>query len=262
MNGIIGAICGDIIGSSHEFHPIKTKEFKLVNKYSTYTDDTVLTLAVASWLTNDESYSTQSLVRKVQKFASYYPNAGYGGRFREWIVQRNPRPYNSWGNGSAMRVSPAAWVCDTLEDTQMLAKRSAQITHNHPEGIKGAMATASAIFLARNSKSKDYIREYIESTFQYNLTRRLEDIRPDYKFEVSCQKSVPESIICFLEADSYTDTIRNAVSLGGDADTMGAISGAIASAYYDVPTDLVDECKNRLDNNLLTVYEEFVEKFF
>lgn len=262
MKGIIGAICGDIIGSTREFNPIKTKDFELIQKYSTFTDDTVLTLAVASWLTNDEKHVNEKLVKEIQILTNKYPQAGYGGRFRKWIKSSNPKPYRSWGNGSAMRVSPVAWICNSLEDTQILAKKSAEVTHNHPEGIKGAVATASAIYLARNNKNKEYIKEYVEATFNYNLSRQLSDMRDDYKFEVSCQKSVPESIICFLESDSYTDTIRNAISLGGDADTMAAISGSIASAYYEVPKKLTNECISRLDKELVDIYEEYNNKFF
>lgn len=261
MKGIIGAICGDIIGSTYEFHPIKTKDFEIINKHSRFTDDTVLTLAVASWLTEDKTHNTQTLVKKVQKLANKYPHAGYGGRFSEWTTQENPEPYNSWGNGSAMRVSPVAWVCDTLEETQMLAAKSASITHNHPEGIKGAVATATAIYLARNKKSKEFIKKYIETTYNYDLSRKLKDIRKNYKFEVSCQKSVPESIICFLEADSYVDTIRNAISMGGDADTMAAISGSIAAAYYDVPQELINKCEEKLDDYLTSILEEYQQEY-
>ena len=262
MKGIIGAICGDIIGSTREFNPLKTKDFELITKYSTFTDDTVLTLAIASWLTNDDEHYSKNLVKEIQKLTRNYPFIGYGGRFKNWINSDNPQPYGSWGNGSAMRVSPVAWICDSLEETLILAKKSAEVTHNHPEGIKGAVATASAIYLARNNNKKEFIRDYVEETFNYDLSRQLDDIREDYRFEVSCQKSVPESIICFLESDSYEDTIRNAVSLGGDADTMGAIGGSIASAFYNVPENIVSECTSRLDNNLLRIFEKYNNKFF
>ena len=262
MNGIIGAICGDIIGSTREFNPIKTKDFKLIQKKSSFTDDTVLTLAIASWLTKDEKHDNETLVKEIQNLTRAFPHIGYGNRFKKWINSNNPKAYGSWGNGSAMRVSPVGWIYDNLEETQILAKKSAEITHNHPEGIKGAVATASAIYLARNNRSKEFIKEYVESTFNYDLSRRLNDIRDDYKFEVSCQKSVPESIICFLESDSYIDTIRNAISMGGDADTMAAISGSIASAYYDVPDNLVNKCISRLDKKLVIIYEKYTDKYF
>ena len=260
MKGIIGAIVGDIIGSSREFNPIKTKQFNLLEDNSRFTDDTVLTLAVASWIINDDDLLQNNLVREMQRLTRRHHNAGYGGRFNEWIMSSNPMPYNSWGNGSAMRVSPVAWVYDNLEETQILAKKSAEVTHNHPEGIKGAVATASSIFLARTGKSKKYIKNYVESTWGYDLSRSLDDIRDDYKFEVSCQKSVPESIICFLESDSYVDTVRNAVSLGGDADTMSAIGGGIASAYYDVPEDLIENCLTLLNDDLLNIYTQYSNK--
>ncbi len=257
MKGIIGAICGDIIGSTREFNPIKTKEFELFAKYSTFTDDTVLTLAVASWLVNDKEHHRRNLVKEIRHLTDNYPHAGYGGRFRRWTKSEKPHPYNSWGNGSAMRVSPVGWACNTLEDTQILAKKSAEVTHNHPEGIKAAVAVASAIYLARKGKNKEHIKEYIEATFNYDLSRKLSEIRPDYKFEVSCQKSVPESIICFLESTSYEDCIRNAISLGGDSDTMAAISGSIAAAYYEVPEHISSKCIDILDARLYKILEDF-----
>lgn len=260
MKGIIGAICGDIIGSSREFRPQKTKDFSLYDGYSTFTDDTVMTLAIASWLIKDKS-SKEVLISEIRKFGLKYPNAGYGGMFMNWLNQDNPEPYGSWANGSAMRVSPVSWVADSLEESQKLAKMSAIVTHNHPEGIKGALATNDAIYLARNSFSKEKIKKHIEDNYRYDLNRKLDDIRPDYKFDVSCKGSVPESIICFLEAEDYEDTIRNAVSLGGDADTQAAIAGGIASAYWDVPSKIAARGIKRLDYNLLEVFLEFREKY-
>ena len=260
MKGIIGAICGDIIGSSREFRPQKTKDFSLYDGYSTFTDDTVMTLAIASWLIKDKS-SKEVLISEIRKFGLKYPNAGYGGMFMNWLNQDNPEPYGSWANGSAMRVSPVSWVADSLEESQKLAKMSAIVTHNHPEGIKGALATNDAIYMARNSFSKEKIKKHIEDNYRYDLNRKLDDIRSDYKFDVSCKGSVPESIICFLEAKDYEDTIRNAVSLGGDADTQAAISGGIASAYWDVPSYIAARGIKRLDYNLLEVFLEFREKY-
>ena len=260
MKGIIGAICGDIIGSSREFRPQKTKDFSLYDGYSTFTDDTVMTLAIASWLIKDKS-SKEVLISEIRKFGLKYPNAGYGGMFMNWLNQDNPEPYGSWANGSAMRVSPVSWVADSLEESQKLAKMSAIVTHNHPEGIKGALATNDAIYLARNSFTKEKIKKHIEDNYRYDLNRKLDDIRPDYKFDVSCKGSVPESIICFLEAENYEDTIRNAVSLGGDADTQAAIAGGIASAYWDVPSKIAARGIKRLDYNLLEVFLEFREKY-
>ena len=260
MKGIIGAICGDIIGSSREFRPIKTKDFRLYNGYSTFTDDTVMTLAIASWLMKDKS-SMDVLVSEIKAFGLKYPHAGYGGMFKKWLTQDNPKPYGSWANGSAMRVSPVAWVADSLEESQKLAQMSAIVTHDHPEGIKGALATNDAIFLAKIGKSKNKIKKHVESNYGYDLNRKLDDIRPHYDFDVSCRGSVPESIICFLEADDFEDTVRNAVSLGGDADTQAAIAGSIASAYWDVPSNIAARSIKRLDNNLLEFFIDFHERF-
>lgn len=260
MKGIIGAIAGDIIGSTHEFNPIKTKEFSLFNKRSRFTDDTIMTLAVAKWLLNDKS-SKKELVEQLQFFGNSYPNAGYGRMFNNWLHAEDPKPYGSWGNGSAMRVSPVAWVGDSLEEVQKLAKASSVVTHDHPEGVKGALAIADAIYLARLGSSKDEIKDHVEIRYGYNLERTLDEIRPYYKFDVSCQGSVPESIICFLEAEDYEDTIRNCISLGGDADTMAAIAGGIASAYWEVPNEIRYKAIQSLDDQLLEVLIEFEDKF-
>lgn len=260
MKGIIGAICGDIIGSSYEFRPIKTKDFKLFNSYSTFTDDTVMTLAIASWLIKDKD-SIDVLISEIKRFGRQYPNAGYGRMFLNWLSQDNPEAYGSWGNGSAMRVSPVSWVAESLEESQKLAEISAIVTHNHPEGIKGALATNDAIFLARNSYDKYEIKKHIEKNYGYDLSRSVDEIRLSYEFDVSCQGSVPESIICFLEAEDYEDTIRNTVSLGGDADTQAAIAGGIASAYWEVPAKISARSIRRLDSNLLEVFLKFREKY-
>ncbi len=260
MKGIIGSICGDIIGSTREFSPIKTKDFNLYELYSNFTDDTVMTLAIASWLLKDKT-SKDVLISEIKRFGLKYPNAGYGAMFYKWLNQESPGPYGSWANGSAMRVSPVAWVADSLSEAQELAKISSIVTHDHPEGIKGALATGDAIFLARTGSSKDEIKSHIEKNYNYDLDRKLDDIRPFYKFDVSCAGSVPESIICFLEADDFEDTVRNAVSLGGDADTQAAIAGGIASAYWDVPSEISEKGIEHLDSNLLEVFTEFREKY-
>lgn len=262
MKGIIGAICGDVIGSSHEFHPIKEKDFLLFDKHSSFTDDTVMTLAIASWLVKDKT-SIEVLIRQIKMFGRSYPGAGYGGMFRNWLRQKNPEAYGSWANGSAMRVSPCAWVAESLEEAQKLAEMSAAVTHNHPEGIKGALATSDAIYLARTGFTKDEIKEHVEDNYGYDLSRTVDEIRPDYRFDVSCKGSVPESIICFLEARDFEDTVRNAVSLGGDADTQAAIAGSIASAYWDVPPEISARGLICLDPNLLEHFirfEEFYKK--
>ena len=260
MKGIIGTIAGDVIGSSREFRPIKTKDFRLFDGYSTFTDDTVITLAIASWLIKDKN-SKDVLISEIKRFGLRYPDAGYGRMFLDWLSRENPESYGSWANGSAMRVSPVAWVADSLKEAQKLAKMSAIVTHDHPEGIKGALATCDAVYLARMGSDKDEIKSHIEKTYHYDLSRRIDEIRPDYTFDVSCRGSVPESIICFLEGRDFEDTIRNAVSLGGDADTQAAIAGGIASAYWDVPTRIAARTIRRLDSNLLETFIDFREKF-
>lgn len=260
MKGIIGAISGDVIGSVYENRPIKTKDFELFGYYSQFTDDTVMTLAIAKWLYEDKT-SKDVLIRNLKYFGNLYPNAGYGPRFYHWLGQESPEPYGSWANGSAMRVSPCAWVADSLEEAQRLAETSAIVTHNHPEGVKGALATSDAIYLARIGADRDEIRDHIELRYGYNLSRSLDEIRPGYKFDISCRGSVPESIICFLEARDFEDTVRNAVSLGGDADTQAAIAGSIASAYWDVPDDIYHETVDCLDHFLLDVLMDFEERF-
>lgn len=250
---LLGAIAGDVIGSVYEFCPVKTLNFPLFTEASRFTDDTVMTVANADWLLTDDS-----LLGIMQDYGNRYPTAGYGGRFCSWLSMDDPQPYNSWGNGSAMRVSPVGWAFDTLEETWDAAKRSAEVTHNHPEGIKGARATAVCIFLARTGSSKQEIKRYVEKAFGYNLDRTCNEIRPDYSFDVSCQGSVPESIIAFLESTDYESAVRLAVSLGGDADTMGAIAGGIAEAYYGgVPATIKEEVLKRLPDEFVEVMRKF-----
>ena len=254
---LCGAIAGDIIGSFYEFNATKKYDFYLFTPFSKFTDDTVMTVANADWLITDDS-----LLGVMQDYGNRYPHAGYGGMFRTWLREDEPKPYNSFGNGSAMRVSPVGWAFDTLEKTLEAAKESAKITHNHPEGIKGAQATAVCIFMARTGKSKQEIKEYIENTFGYNLNRTCDEIRPDYHFDVTCQGSVPESIIAFLESTDFESAVRLAVSLGGDADTMGAITGGIAEAFYGgVPEHIRKEVLKRLPNEFINVMQKFYQKF-
>lgn len=256
-NILIGAIAGDIIGSKYEFMSMKSLNFPLFSEYSQFTDDTVMTVANADWLLTKDS-----LFSIMRRYGNSYMAAGYGGMFRGWLMSDNPQPYNSFGNGSAMRVSPVGWAFDSLEETLEKAKESAEVTHNHPEGIKGAQAVAACIYLARTGKSKQDIKEYIESTFGYDLSRSCEEIRPDYIFSETCQESVPESIIAFLDSTSFEDAIRLAVSLGGDADTMGAITGSIAEAYYkEIPEEIKKEVLERLPEEFIDVMEKFYEKF-
>jgi ADP-ribosylglycohydrolase len=199
MKGIIGAIAGDVIGSAYEFNPTRDHDFELFTPKSSFTDDTVLTMANALWLIDDEQHTHERLVEIMLDLCRRYPNRGYGGRFANWICDKDPQPYNSYGNGSAMRVSPVGYYAQSLEEALALAKVSAEVTHNHPEGITGAQATAAAIFLARCGKSKQEIRDYVAQTFDYDLSRTLDEIRPTFTFDETCQRTVPEAITCFME---------------------------------------------------------------
>lgn len=254
---LMGAICGDIIGSTYESWRFRTKkyDFNLFPPGCRFTDDTVMSIAVADWIVHGGDLSNI-----LQKWGRKYPNAGFGGMFRQWLQEEKPEPYNSFGNGSAMRVSPVGCAFDTLEETLQKAMESAEVSHNHPEGIKGAEATASAIFMARNGKSKEEIKEYVSETFGYNLNRTCNEIRPKYKFDSTCLGSVPESIICFLEGKDYEDCVRLAVSMGGDSDTMGAIAGSIAAAFYGViPEEIYKKCREKLPEDIIEIVEEFRE---
>lgn len=254
---MIGAIAGDIIGSVHEGVGTKTKEFPLFDEYCRFTDDTVLTIAVASHLLHGGDY-----VDLFHEYFHAYPQAGYGGNFIRWARYRNREPYNSWGNGSAMRVSAIGFACGSIDEVMAQARKSAEVTHNHAEGIRGAQATAIAIYLARMGQNKHDIKAHIESEFGYQLSDHLDDIRDAYSFDVSCQGSVPQSIIAFLESDGYEDAVRNAISLGGDADTMACIAGGIAEAFYGgVPEDIRKQALGSLDERLQSVVAEFVAKY-
>jgi len=260
---MLGAIAGDIIGSVYERKNIKTKDFPLFDRQCCFTDDTVLTVAVAEVILDagDLLHSEQY----IEQFKSYfrrYPFAGYGGTFRNWANSHNSEPYNSWGNGSAMRVSPIGFAFNDLDTVLYEAKRSAEITHNHPEGIKGAQATAAAIFLARTNNTKPAIKSYIQTTFGYDLEPTLDDIRPYYKFDVSCQGSVPQAMIAFLESQDYEDAIRNAISLGGDSDTIACIAGGIAQAYYGgVPKAIADQALSHLNEHLSSITAQFILQY-
>ena len=241
---MIGAIAGDMIGAPYEWDPVKDKNVAM--RVANFTDDTVLTLAVAhAILTGDD------MAHAIQSFARKYPYAGYGGSFQQWIWAEDRVPYNSFGNGSAMRVSPVGFAFDTEADVLDRARQSAEVTHNHPEGIKGAQATALAILLARNGESKEDIRQAITGRFGYNLDRTVDEIRPAYAFDVTCQGSVPESIICFLDSTSWEDAVKNAISLGGDADTMACIAGGIAQAFYKtIPAPIAKAVRRKLPADL------------
>lgn len=252
-----GAIAGDIIGSVYEFDNIKTTDFPLFTNESDYTDDTIMTVAVADWLLNGGD-----LAKVMQRYGREYPypTGGYGGRFSGWLREKDPLPYNSWGNGSAMRVSAVGWMFDSLEKTLEVAKETAIVTHNHPEGIKGAQATAAAIYLARTGKSKQDIKQYIETTFSYDLGRTCDEIRPFYRFNESCQGTVPEAIIAFLDSSDFENAIRLAVSLGGDSDTLACITGGIAEAFYGIPEDIERQVYDKLPGTFQKVIKEFKNK--
>jgi ADP-ribosylglycohydrolase len=254
---MIGAIAGDIIGSIYEFEAIKTKDFPLFSPHCSFTDDTVLTVAIADAILNGRSY-----LEAVRDIGRRYPDAGYGGFFFRWLHSEDSRPYNSWGNGSAMRVSPIGFAFSDEETVLREAARTAEITHNHPEGIKGAQATALAIFLARTGNSKDEIRRTIQSRFAYDLDRSVDEIRPSYSFTESCQETTPEAIIAFLDSTSYEDAIRNAISLGGDSDTLACITGGIAESFYGgVPSDIRVKVKECLSPDLWEITAKFSKKY-
>ena len=257
-----GALLGDMIGAPYEFdRGSKTKEFPLFCEHSRFTDDSVMTVAVAEALLDHQFQEDEDikagLIACMRKWGRKYPDAGYGRRFAQWLHARHPEPYGSYGNGSAMRVSSAGWLFDTLEETRHMARLTAEVTHNHPEGIKGAEATASAIFLARTGHSKDAIRDYVVSEFGYDLSRTCDQIRPGYFHNESCRKTVPEAITAFLEGTDFEDVIRTAVSLGGDCDTLTCIAGSIAEAFYGVPVLLEAECRSRLPEDMLDILDRF-----
>jgi ADP-ribosylglycohydrolase len=254
---MIGAIAGDIIGSVYEWDNIKTTDFPLFSSGSFFTDDTVLTVAVADCVLHGHDYAD-----KFREYTGDYPGRGYGGSFLGWASTPNSAPYNSWGNGSAMRVSPVGFAFNTLKEVTEEAKKTAEVTHNHPEGIKGAQAVAAAIFLARSGERKQEIKSYIERTFQYNLSQSLDSIRKWYEFDVSCQGSVPQAIIAFLESGDYEDAVRKAISIGGDSDTIACITGGIAQAFYGgVPVFIKKRVTEILDGKLNGITTTFGQQF-
>ncbi len=257
-----GALLGDMIGAPYEFdRGNKSKEFPLFCENSRFTDDSVMTIAVAEALLDsrflDDDSIRAALIKSMRKWGKKYPDAGYGRKFLCWLREKEPKPYGSCGNGSAMRVSAAGWLFDTLEETREKARLTAEVTHDHPEGIKGAEATSGAIFLARTGRSKEEIRDYIVQEFGYDLSRTCDQIRPSYYHNESCQKTVPEAITAFLEGTDFEDVIRTAVSLGGDCDTLTCIAGSIAEAFYGVPAILKAECRRRLPEDMAYVLGRF-----
>ena len=267
---MLGAIIGDIVGSIYEFDNIKTKNFNLFTNEMFFTDDTVMTIAIADAIINGAK--PENFILSMKKWGGDYIDKSYGHSFRRWLKSENSEPYNSWGNGSAMRVSPCGWIAklnipfeEGLKLTEDLAKKSAEVTHNHPEGIKGAQATASSIFFMRHGKSKNAIEEYknklkdyIQNKYKYDLNFTLNEIRPSYAFNESCQKTVPQAIVSFLESENFEDAIRNAISIGGDSDTLAAITGSIAEAAYGIPEDIKEKAINYLDSEIKELYNKWI----
>ena len=252
-----GAIAGDIIGSVYEHYALKKEDFQLWDPEVRITDDTVLTVAVAHAILTDGDYGAA-----IKTFGRRYPHAGYGGSFKYWLRSDSYEPYNSWGNGSAMRVSPVGFAFDNLETVLVQAEKSAAVTHNHPEGIKGAQAVALAVYLARTGADKKEIRSQVSTRFGYDLSRSLAEISPDYQFDVSCQGSVPQAITAFLESKDYEDAVRKAVSLGGDSDTLACITGGMAQAFYqEIPPEIVAEVRRRLPEEFLSIIDRFSATF-
>lgn len=263
---MIGAVIGDIIGSVYEWKNIKSTVFPLFDWRCRPTDDSVMTIAVAKALMDtlgqDEDRIYAALVKEMQYFGQLYPDAGYGGTFRHWLVAKEPKPYGSYGNGSGMRVSAAGWLYPTLEETRKMARLTAVTTHDHPEGVKGAESVASAIFLARTGAGKAEIKKYIEDEFCYELDTPLDDIRDSYMFDVSCQGSVPQAIRAFLEGEDYESTVRLGISIGGDSDTIGCMAGGMADAMYGVPEAIQTEGLSRLPKPLREQVERFREAYY
>lgn len=254
---MLGAIAGDIIGSVYEWFGIKTTEFPLFQQECDFTDDTVMTIATADSILNDVDYA-----QSYRMFGRRYPDRGYGGNFRIWLETDEAGPYNSWGNGSAMRISPVGFAFDTVKEVLQQAKKSAEVTHNHPEGIKGSQAAALAIYLARTQNSRETIQKEISDRFDYDLTRTITEIRPRYQFNVSCQGTVPEAITAFLESENFEHAIRLAVSLGGDSDTLACITGGIAQAYYGkIPKDIITEVRKRLPKEFIEIVDDFTGRY-
>ena len=252
-----GAIIGDIVGSVYEWHNIKTKDFPLFQKRSTFTDDTVMTCAVARAFleaAKDDAPVVEHMTRAMQELGRKNPHRGYGGRFGRWIYAEDPRPYNSLGNGAAMRASPAGFLGKTVEEAYELGELTAMPTHNHPEGLCAAGTTAALVWLARHGACKEALYQYVSDKY---VIPRLDVIRPTYQFDVTCMGTMPVALAAFFESDSFEDAIRNAISVGGDSDTIGAITGSIAEAFYDVPEDIWQEARSRLSNELAAIVDEF-----
>lgn len=254
-----GAIIGDIVGSIYEFDNLKSKNFELFKPECEFTDDSVLTVAVAEALLNfnpdDEENFKENLIDIFHKYGELYPDVGYGGHYLSWVEHKHREPYNSCGNGSAMRTSAVGWYAKSIEECERIAKLCAEITHNHPDGIAGAQATAGVVFLARNGASKDELKSYMEKYYPVDFT--VDEIRPIYEYEIINKTTVPQAFRCFYEATDFEDTIRNAISIGGDSDTVAAIAGSMAEAFFSIPEDMAETGMSYLDNYMSEIIEEF-----
>lgn len=262
---MLGAIIGDIVGSRFEFDNYKSKDFEMFDAKCEFTDDSVMTLAIAKTLLSYETITDMDEFRKhlvevMHEVGMRYPHCGYGGRFYVWMMKNHTKPYNSFGNGSAMRVAPVAWFADSLEECEALAAATAEVTHNHPEGIKGAVAVAGAIFLARTGHGMDEIKEYVRKYYTIDFT--LDEIRDSYGFYETCQESVPQALEAFFESTGFEDAVRNAVSIGGDSDTIAAITGSVAEAFYGIDEAMKETALSYLDSYLLKIAKSFVNKFY
>lgn len=254
---MFGAIAGDVIGSVYEFHNVRRTDFELFPEKATFTDDTVATVAVADAILKGTEY-----VDELKKYCRQYPDVGYGKIFKQWMLSDSKTPTDSFGNGSAMRVSPVGFAFNTLDEVLDQAKKSAECSHAHIEATIGAQAVASAVFLARKGYDKEYIKKFIENNFKYDLDMKIDDIRPTYKFDATCKGSVPQAIVAFLESENYEDAVRKAVSIGGDSDTIASIAGGIAQAYYkEMPEHIVLKVKGILDDNLRNVVDSFNKRY-
>ncbi len=260
---MLGAIIGDIVGSRFEFVHFKRKDFELFHPACNFTDDSICTMATAAWLLAEGERTSEAYAAVLQRICRQFPNpmGGYGGSFAQWVKSDVPAPYGSYGNGSAMRVAPVGWAFDSFDETMEMAKRCAAATHNHREGIKGAQAVAAAIYWARNGHSKKVIRRELEETTGYDLNRTCDEIRPNYQFDETCQGTVPEAIIAFLDSTGFEDAIRLAISLGGDSDTLTCITGSIAEAYYGIPTAIAEKALSYLPDSFRQLYDDFVANF-
>lgn len=258
---MLGAIIGDVAGSKYEFSNIRTDKFELLTKGCSFTDDTVCTIANMDWILHGDKNDPKSATKFLRKWTRKYPYAGYGGRFFSWVHSDNPAPYGSYGNGAAMRISPVAWAASDLKDLKKLSDTFTGITHNHPLGMKGALVVATCIYMALHGSSKQAIKTYALEQYPEINGFCYEDLKKTYRFDETCQGSVPQAIYCFLISNDYEDCIRKTISIGGDCDTTSAMSGGIAEAFYGIPNSLINKVKTLLDSEMIEVIDEFYSTY-